>query len=120
VHVLLMLQTALLVPLAALGTLLTGSLLAGLLLGALASLSGWLTSAWRRELPWSWWVLTTLTGGDALLGLADLVTAGPSWPAVLQLAFEVLFLVLLCHPDSRARTDPRSAVGAGSRSGLVR
>jgi hypothetical protein len=120
VHVLLVLQTSLLVPLAALGWLVVGSPVASLLFGALAALSGWLTSAWRRELPWSWWVLTTLTGAGALLGLVDLVTAGPSWPVVLRLAFAALFLLLLCHPGSRARTDSRSAVEAGSRSGLVR
>jgi hypothetical protein len=46
---------------------------------ALASLVGWLTSAWRRQRPWVWWVWT--------IGVAGVL------------------LLLLFHPDSRARIE---------------
>jgi len=80
-----------------------GFFLAALIPGALASLAGWMTSAWRQERPWSWWawtVLATLSFVYALPALAD--------PGVLSLVPLVLsggLLLMLVHPDSRARID---------------
>src|SRR3954454_2989270 len=68
------------------------------------ALAGWLTSAWRREQPWSWWewtVLATLSFLSELAALAD--------PRPVRLAGLVVsggLLLLLAHPDSRTRIQP--------------
>jgi len=70
---------------------------------ALAALSGWLTSAWRRERPWAWWVWTIGSAvgfATALDGLAS-----GRGVAAASLAASGILLVLLFHPDSRARVE---------------
>jgi hypothetical protein len=77
---------------------------AALVPGVLAALSGWLTSAWARERPWSWWawtVLVTLAFLSALAGLPGLRPATLAWVGVSG-----VLLLLLAHPDSRARIRP--------------
>ena len=54
----------------ALAGLVGGLLVVALFPGALAALAGWLTSAWRRERPWSWWVWTVLATLSFLFDLA--------------------------------------------------
>jgi hypothetical protein len=89
------------------GGWLAGVPLVAVLPAALSALSGWLTSAWRRERPWSWWVWTV---GSAVVFLASLngLAQGRLLGGVLVVASGVL-LVLLAHPDSRARIDRSSA-----------
>ena len=86
-----------------LGGLFGGFVLAALIPGAFASLVGWMTSAWRREQPWSWWawtVLATLSFIYALPALAD-----PGLLALAPLVISGVLLLMLAHPDSRARID---------------
>jgi hypothetical protein len=93
--------------------LIAGLLLSALVPGAIAALAGWLTSAWRRELPWSWWVWTVLATLTVLVGLAD---PGPATLAWLVAGGGLL--ILLVHPDSRARVQapaPSRPRGVGRR-----
>ncbi len=80
--------------------------------------AGWLSSAWRRERPWAWWVLTPLSGLLLLVGVDDLLTVGPSWFRSPRLVFYGVLLLLLAHPDSRARIQPvRADAGLPGRQG---
>ncbi len=85
-----------------------------LLVGLPLAGAAWLTSAWRQERPWSWWVLTTFAGLALVLAAGDL-TVAPSWWTSGRSAFYGLLLLLLAHPDSRARIQPAPA-GVGPRS----
>jgi hypothetical protein len=87
--------------------------------GALAALSGWMTSAWRRGRPWSWWVWAVGAGIGVASALGALLSSGPSWSSVLGLGLNGALLLLLGHPDSRARIQarapgPRSPVKPGA------
>ena len=110
VHVWGMAATTLLV-LATVGALFVGWLAGvwyvAVLPAALASLSGWLTSAWRLERPWSWWAWTV---GSAAVFMASLngLAQGQLLGAVLFVVSSAL-LVLLTHPDSRARIESPAA-----------
>jgi hypothetical protein len=78
-----------------------GLVVAAVVPAAIASLVGWLTSAWRRERSWAWWgwtVLATVVFLCALPAVADMRAFGP--PA---LVVSGVLLLLLVHPDSRAR-----------------
>jgi hypothetical protein len=73
--------------------------------GAGATLLGWMTSAWRRDEPWSW-VAWAVVCGLGLLGcLAHVGGSAWSWGDGVTLGVGALTLVLLLHPDSRARLD---------------
>ncbi|TFV86426.1 hypothetical protein [Blastococcus sp. CT_GayMR16] len=105
VHRLGMLQTTLLVLLAG-WTVLSGfvvGLVAAVVPAALAALAGWMTAAWRRDEPWSWPAWVCASGAGAVLSATQLVVGGPTWASCSGLALAVLTLVLLAHPDSRAR-----------------
>jgi hypothetical protein len=104
---------------AVLGSIVLRAPLLGFICVGLAVLSGWLTTAWRHERPWCWWVLMTVYGLGLLMSLGDLLTDGPSWPTLISLAVDSVLLVLLLHPDSRARIDPPAAVAPPSRSWSV-
>jgi hypothetical protein len=73
---------------------------------AIAALAGWLTSAWRRERPWSWWVWTALATVGLLSGLSAL--AQLRLVAIPWCVVSGGLLLLLVHPDSRARTEFRA------------
>jgi hypothetical protein len=75
---------------------------------ALASLAGWLTSAWRRERPWAWWVWTTGAAAAAVTALNTLIAGRPV--AVAALIATGILLLLLFHPDSRARIETSPSV----------
>jgi hypothetical protein len=45
---------------------------------AVPALVGWLTSAWGRERPWSWWVWTALAS-LAVLRAAPALLEGRAW-----------------------------------------
>jgi MFS family permease len=109
VHVLAGLQTTLLglaTVWVTFGGLALGLAWLGLVPGALAALSGWLTWAWRRNRPWSWYAWTVLAALGVLSALGGVLTDGPGWGDAARLGFSGILLVLLCHPDSRARLDP--------------
>jgi hypothetical protein len=89
-----------------LGGFVAGALWIALFPGAFAALSGWLTSAWRRDEPWSWWAWTVLSGVGLLGSLGQLLGTGPSWTSVGGFVFDGALLIFLFHPDSRARIDP--------------
>jgi hypothetical protein len=70
---------------------------------------GILVAAWQRERPWSWFVLVVLVtlhllayGGPLLFGDISPATA-------IGTAVSVALVVLLLHPDGRARIEPRPA-----------
>ena len=109
VHRIGMLQTGLLILMTC-GTafvgLVHGLMWVAVLPGALATLSGWMTSAWREERPWSWWAWSSVSGFGVLTGLSALLESGPSWRLVLGLVFDGVLLALLAHPQSRARIQP--------------
>jgi hypothetical protein len=88
----------------ALAGLVGGLLVVALFPGALAALAGWLTSAWRRERPWSWWVWTVLATLSFLSDLAALADPRPVRLAGLVVSGGLL--LLLAHPDSRTRIQP--------------
>jgi hypothetical protein len=87
---------------------------AALVPAALAAVAGWLTSAWRRERPWSWWAWTVPTALAFLSGAAGLADPGPMTLAWLVVSGGLL--LLLAHPDSRARIQP-APVAPPHRSG---
>ena len=92
------------------------ALIAGLALGApwialvpavLTALVGWVARAWRQERRCSWWAaigLTVLGVGVDLIGLG----IGLSLWRLAHLAFDVVLLALLVHPDSVARLAARA------------
>jgi hypothetical protein len=86
--------------------------------GALAALAGWLTSAWRRERAWSWWAWTVLATLGVLAGLAGLADVRPG--GLVWLIAHGGLLLLLCHPDSRARTRVPPTSGTGPGRGTTR
>ena len=106
VHVAGMVATALLAlwtTWALFGGWLAGVPFVAVLPAALASLTGWLTSAWRRERRWAWWVWTV--GSTAAFATAlNGVVSGRGLAVAPLLAVGVL-LLLLFHPDSRARIE---------------
>ncbi len=90
----------------ALAAVLGGPVLA-LLPAALAGLAGWLTSAWRQARPWAWWVWT-IGGAAAFATALDALVSGRAVAAAPLVATGVL-LLLLFHPDSRARIETASS-----------
>jgi hypothetical protein len=92
------------------------ALVAGLALGVpwialvpavLTALAGWVARAWRQERRCSWWVATGLTvlgAGVDLIGLG----AGVAFWRLAHLAFDIVLLALLVHPDSVARLAARA------------
>jgi hypothetical protein len=74
---------------------------------ALASLVGWPTSAGRRERPWAWWVWTIGVAAAFATALNALI-AGRAI-AVAPLVVAGVLLLLLFHPDSRARIEAASS-----------
>ena len=56
--------------------------------------SGWFAGAWSGERPWTWWALLVLQCAGVLIA-----------PATVRVVGAVVGLVLLPHPDSRARID---------------
>jgi hypothetical protein len=117
------LQTALLIVLACATTflgLVYGLLWLALIAGALAALSGWMTSAWRLERPWSWWAWSIPSGFGLLTSLAGVLGTGPSWGSVSGLVINGVLLVLLAHPWSRRRIEPVATLpGDGGVGGPV-
>jgi hypothetical protein len=117
VHRLLMLEVVVLVLVTAvdaIGGLLVGAPLMWLFPGALTALAAWVTSAWGEERRWSWWVvmaLTVLGAASSLLTLAS----GFSWWRAAVVVLDAVFVVLLVHPDSSARLDPRPSRAAEPR-----
>jgi hypothetical protein len=109
VHVLGMVLTTVLTlwtAAAVLAGLAVGLVVAAVVPAAIASLVGGLTSAWRRERPWAWWgwtVLATVVLLGALPAVLDMRAVG--LPA---LVVSGVLLLLLVHPDSRARIAARS------------
>ena len=79
-----------------------GAAWVALLPAALAAFSGWITAAWRRGRPWSWWVWIVLAGTGTPAAVADAVVE-PSIGNAVGLAINLTVLALLCHPRSRAR-----------------
>ena len=75
--------------------------------GLVTSLAGWLTAAWRDGTPWSWWVWTVGTTVLFVAGVSGLVV--PSWLTVPWLLVTGGLLLLLAHPDSRARIEDRGS-----------
>ncbi|WP_324274679.1 hypothetical protein [Blastococcus brunescens] len=87
--------------LAGLGAGLLGAVIGAVFWGSLTAVAGWLTSAWRDERPWAWWVWTSGTVTVVLTGLSAVVDG--SWFAVPWVLVSGVLLLLLVHPDSRAR-----------------
>ena len=85
----------------ALAGLAAGLLVAALIPAVLAGLSGWLTSAWRRERPWAWWVWTVGAAVTFLTGVNGLAQGWP--PGGLLAGGSGALLLLLAHPDCRGR-----------------
>jgi hypothetical protein len=79
---------------------------AALIPGAAAALMGALTSAWRRERPWSWWAWTALAAVAFLAGLPGVTGLRPL--TLAWLACTGGLLALLSHPDSRERIRRRA------------
>ena len=86
-----------------LGAGLFGAVFGAVFWGSITGLAGWLTAAWGDERPWAWWVWTAGTVAVLLTGLAALVDG--SWLAVPVGLGGGGLLLLLIHPDSRARID---------------
>jgi hypothetical protein len=113
----------------ALGLVTAWTLLAGVVLGllpgvvmaavpgAVTALVGWLTAAWRRDEPWSWVAWTVLSLLGILGGLAGVAGSGPSWGDVVTLGVGALSLILLLHPDSRARLSRMAPPAGGQADG---
>jgi hypothetical protein len=91
---------------ALLGGVLVGAAVLAVLPAGLAALAGWLTSAWRQERPWAWWAWTIGSAAGTVTAL-DAVVAGRTAALAPLLAGGVL-LLLLFHPDCRARIEARS------------
>jgi hypothetical protein len=82
--------------------------LAGLVLAAvfpalLTGASGAWTSAWRRDKAWAWWVGAIGCALGLVIAPTRWVAHGASWPSVAGAVLNAVLLVLLAHPDSRAR-----------------
>jgi hypothetical protein len=79
-------------------------------------LIGWMTAAWRRDERWAWpaWVL--ISGSGTILAAARLVDGGLSWLGGAGVLVAALMLVLLMHPDARARWVTPHVVGGSSRT----
>ena len=60
-----------------------------------------------------------LAGGSLLLGLSGAVS-GAGWLPYGLLAYGVLVLALVCHPDSRARIDGGVEAGRAPADPVVR
>jgi hypothetical protein len=115
VHVLGMVLTTVLVLwtcAALLGAMMAGFVWLALLPAGITALVGKMTSAWRLDRPWSWWAWTVLGVLLALGGLGGLLAGDNPWIQGAWLTFGCLLLVLLSHPDSRARIDAPAAVPA--------
>jgi hypothetical protein len=115
VHQLGMLQTTVLTLAtlwAATAGFLAGALWVAVIPGAAASLTGWLTAAWRRDERWSWPAWSVLSGVGAVVTAGPLAGGQLSWAAAGGFVVNAPMLVLLFHPDSRARfAGPDPAVG---------
>ncbi|TFV92279.1 hypothetical protein E4P40_03530 [Blastococcus sp. CT_GayMR20] len=105
VHLYGMWQTTLLTVWA--GFSLLGAWLAGVLWfvvfpAAITALSGWVTAEWGRGRPWTWYALTVQAGVGILLALG-LVASGSVVKGSVGLVLVGGLLLLLWHPDCRAR-----------------
>jgi hypothetical protein len=90
----------------------SGFVVATLIPASIVALSGWLTSAWRRERAWAWWVATVLVCVSCVRTGLALIGGATSWQTPVLLVFDGLLLLFLLHPDSRARIGPRAAAAA--------
>lgn len=90
--------------------------------GLFASLVGWLTAAWGRDERWSWAAWAWVSGVGGVFSAATLASGRPGGGTWAGLVLATLTLVLLFHPDSRARWLARPAAGAQlvTRSGDTR
>jgi hypothetical protein len=80
--------------------------------GACAALVAWMTAARRREERWSWLAWTICSGLGAMTSIGRLTAAGSTWASGVGLALSGTMLILLFHPDSRARFGPPVPSGA--------
>ena len=80
-----------------------GAIFAATIPGALTALVGWMTAAWRREERWSWVAWAVVSGTQIPYSLSLLFDPGGDWGDVAVLVAAALTVVLLVHPDSRAR-----------------
>jgi hypothetical protein len=68
----------------------------------IVALYGWLTAEWGRGRAWTWWVWTVLSGLGLTWAMMLLATGSPV-RGLLWLVINGGLLLLLSHPDCRAR-----------------
>ena len=82
---------------------------AALLPGVATALCAWFAAAWSRERAWTWWAVFVFQIAGLLALASSVASGGLAAGEVGRLLLEAGGLVLVLHPDSRARLDRQAA-----------